>query len=392
VKQWLTTFLVALLVVHRARLTPRDNAQTLPRMSDPRDGMNWAPSAPLPEPVVERGRFTFAASFFNHGHIYGQTNGLSQAGGVCKWAWDPDPAALAQFCRTYPEVQPAESYQQILDDPAVQLVTTAAIPSDRPWYGFEAMRAGKDYFTDKPPFTTLEQLAEARQVVQQTGRKYLCDFSERLHTEAGWYAGELVRAGRIGRVLQVLIMAPHNLARDRRPDWFFEKGKYGGIITDIGSHQIEQFLTYTGATDATINFARVANFANPETPGLDDFGEFSFTMNNGASCYCRLDWFNPRGLRSWGDGRTFILGTDGYLEVRKYIDITSDPLQSQVIYLVDHEGEKRIPCQGKVGYPFYGRLILDCLNRSEDAMTQEHCFKAAELALLAQKQAEEAMR
>jgi predicted dehydrogenase len=359
-------------------------------MTDLRDGMNWAPSAELPRPVVEPGQFVFASAFFNHGHIYGQTNGLKQAGGVCKWAWDPDPALLAQFCRTYPEVQPATSYDQILQDPEVKLVTTAAVPVDRPWFGLEAMRHGKDYFADKPPFTTLEQLAQARRWVVETGRKYMCDFSERLHTEAGWHAGELVATGRIGRVLQVLIMAPHNLNKDKRPDWFFQKAKYGGIITDIGSHQIEQFLTYTGASDGRVNFARVANFANPETPGLDDFGEFSFTMNNGASCYCRLDWFNPRGLRTWGDGRTFILGTDGYIEVRKYVDITTNPMESQVIYLVDHEGEKRIPCQGRIGYPFYGRLILDCLNRSENAMTQEHCFKAAELALLAQKHAEEA--
>lgn len=361
-------------------------------MTDARDGMNWAPTATLPEPVVGQGEFVFASAFFDHGHIYGQTNGLREAGGVCKWAWDPDPKTLAEFCAKYPGVRAAQSYEQILDDPEVRLVTTAAIPCDRPRFGFQAMRAGKDYFTDKPPFTTLEQLAEAKRVVGETGRKYLCDFSERLHTEAGWYAGELVKAGRIGRVLQVLILAPHNLARERRPAWFFEKDKYGGIITDIGSHQIEQFLTYTGARDGRVNFARVENFENPETPGLDDFGEVSFTMDNGASCYCRLDWFNPRGLRTWGDGRTFILGTDGYIEVRKYIEITSEPMESQVIYLVDHEGEKRIPCRGKVGYPFYGQLVLDCLERTERAMTQEHCFKAAELALVAQQVADGARR
>lgn len=361
-------------------------------MTDARDGMNWAPTATLPEPVVRPGEFVFASAFFDHGHIYGQTNGLREAGGVCKWAWDPDLKTLAEFCAKYPGVRAAQSYEQILDDPEVRLVTTAAIPCDRPRFGFQAMRAGKDYFTDKPPFTTLEQLAEAKRVVGETGRKYLCDFSERLHTEAGWYAGELVKAGRIGRVLQVLILAPHNLARERRPAWFFEKDKYGGIITDIGSHQIEQFLTYTGARDGRVNFARVENFENPETPGLDDFGEVSFTMDNGASCYCRLDWFNPRGLRTWGDGRTFILGTDGYIEVRKYIEITSEPMESQVIYLVDHEGEKRIPCRGKVGYPFYGQLVLDCLERTERAMTQEHCFKAAELALVAQQVADGARR
>jgi predicted dehydrogenase len=359
-------------------------------MSKQRDGMNWAPSAAKPTPVVEPGEFTFAAAFFNHGHIYGQTNGLSEAGGLCKWAWDPDSERLDAFCKTYPKVKRAESYEQILEDPEVQLVTAAAVPSDRSEIGIRTLQAGKDYFTDKSPFTTLEQLAEVKAVVEKTGQKYMCDFSERLHTEAGWYAGELIRSGAIGKVLQVMTLAPHNLAKESRPDWFFEKDKYGGIITDIGSHQFEQFLYYANATDGKVNFARVENFANPDTPGLEDFGEASLTLDNGVSCYCRIDWFNPRGHRAWGDGRTFVLGTDGYIEVRKYNDITREPQEAQVVYLVDHEGEKRIPCDGQVGFPFYGQLIIDCLNRTEKAMTQAHCFKAAELSMLAQKVADNA--
>lgn len=347
--------------------------------------MSWAPRAQKPSPVVQEGEFQFASAFFEHGHIYGQTNGLVEAGGQCKWAWDPCAEKLEKFCRTYPSVRPARSYEEILADPAVRLITAAAVPCDRPDVGFQCMRAGKDYFTDKPPFTSLAQLDQARALVRETGRKYFCDYSERLHTEAGWHAGELVRAGAIGRVLQVLILAPHNLAPASRPPWFWQKDKFGGILTDIGSHQVEQFLTYTGASGGRVNFARVENLENAAAPSFEDFGEASFTMDNGASCYCRLDWFNPRGLRTWGDGRTFILGTEGYLEVRKYVDITTQPMQSQVIYLVDHEGEKRIPCHGNIGFPFYGQLILDCLNGTELAMTQEHCFKAAELSLEAQR-------
>lgn len=359
-------------------------------MSGARDGMNWAPTATRPEPVVAAGEFVFASAFFDHGHIFGQTNGLTEAGGVCKWAWDPDPGKLADFCRKYPGVKAAESYEQILEDPEVHLVTAAAIPCDRAGIGFRTLHAGKDYYTDKSPFTSLAQLEEAKRVVAGTGRKYLCDYSERLHTEAGWYAGELIEQGAIGRVVQVLIMAPHNLAKESRPAWFFQKEKYGGILTDIGSHQFEQFLSYAGAEDAVINYARVDNIMNPDTPGLEDFGEASLTTDNGVSCYCRLDWFNPRGHRSWGDGRTFVLGTDGYIEVRKYNDITREPQEAQVVYLVDHEAEKRIPCDGKVGFPFYGRLILDVLHRTEKAMTQKHCFKAAELSMKAQAAADAA--
>jgi predicted dehydrogenase len=354
--------------------------------------MNYAPTASKVEKVVGPGEFAFATAFLDHGHIFGQMNGLTEAGGECRWVYDPQPERARAFADKYPGVRIARSFDEILDDPDVQLVSAAAVPCERAGIGFRTLRAGKDYFTDKSPFTTLEQLDEAKRVVKETGRRYMCYYSERIHTEAGFHAGELIRQGVIGDVLQVLIMAPHNLAKAGRPDWFFEKDKYGGIITDIGSHQFEQFLTYTGAADATVNFARVANFANPDKPGLEDFGEASLTADNGASCYCRIDWFNPGGLRSWGDGRTFVLGTGGTIEVRKYIDLAREPQEGQVIYLVDGEKEQRIPCAGRVGFPFFGKLILDVVNRSETAMTQQHCFKAAELAMRAQAFADQARR
>jgi predicted dehydrogenase len=356
--------------------------------SNVHDTMRWAPAAGKPQPVVGGQDFVFAAAFFDHEHIYGQTNGLIEAGGFCKWAWDPDQARLDEFLKKNPQARRAESFRQILDDAETRLVTAAAVPSDRCEIGLEVLRAGKDYFTDKSPFTTLGQLTKARAAVAETGRKYMCDYSERLHSEAAWHAGDLISRGAIGRVIQILILAPHNLAKERRPAWFFEKEKYGGILIDIGSHQFEQFIAFGGCLSGKINFARVENIANADAPGLEDFGEASLTLDNGTSCYCRLDWFNPRGHRSWGDGRTFILGTEGYIEIRKYNDIARDPMESQVVYLVDHDGEERIPCSGRVGYPFYGRLILDCLHRTEDAMTQEHCFAAAELSMQAQELAD----
>lgn len=108
------------------------------------------------------------------------------------------------------------------------------------------MRAGKDYFTDKAPLISLEQLDAARAAVRETGRKYMVCFSERLQSESAVYAGELIRQGAIGRVIQVLGMGPHRLNAPSRPAWFFERARYGGILCDIGSHQIEQFLFYTG--------------------------------------------------------------------------------------------------------------------------------------------------
>lgn len=353
-----------------------------------KDGINYAPDMSGNPVVVKPGEFVFAASHFDHGHIYGQINGLASAGGILKAVYEPDAKRLESVLKRHPAAKAVTDFREILDDPQIQMVTSAAIPNLRCGVGLQVMDAGKDYLTDKSPFTTLDQLSAARAKVEETGKKYMVCYSERLSSEAGWYAGELLREGVIGRVLQVLNLAPHNLAAASRPDWFFKKECYGGILTDIGSHQFEQFLTYAGATDGKINFARVDNFENAGTPGLEDFGEASLTLDTGASAYCRLDWFNPKGSKVWGDGRTFVLGTNGYIEIRKYIDLLRNPVGDRIL-LVNDTDSVEIECRGKVGFPYFGKLILDVLNRTETAMSQAHAFKAAELSMQAQQFADQ---
>jgi predicted dehydrogenase len=351
-------------------------------MTQKSDGMNYAPQG-KPQPVVKPGEFVFAAAFLEHGHIYGQCNGLLEAGAELKWVYDPDPKKVEAFRARYPQVRVAASFDEILSDPAIHLVAGAAVPADRGPIGLRVMAAGKDYFTDKAPFTSLPQLDDAKAAVARTGRKYAVYYSERLHVESAMYATDLVAAGAIGRVIQVLGLGPHRLNKASRPAWFFERARYGGILCDIGSHQFEQFLTYTGAKDATVTQAAVGNFANPDRPEFEDFGEASLVGDNGASNYIRVDWFTPDGLGTWGDGRTVILGTKGYIELRKYLDVARDKTGDNV-YIVDDKGERFVNVSRKVGFPFFGRLILDCLNRTETAMTQAHTFKAAELCLRAQ--------
>ena len=350
------------------------------------EGSTYAPQA-VPRPVVGPGEFRFAACHLDHGHIYGMCEALGGAGAELAWVYDPDPAKVATFVARFPGVAVARSEEEILADPAVRLVAGAAVTSERAALGLRVMDAGKDYFTDKAPLTTLEQLAAAKAGVARTGRKYMVYYSERLHVESAVYAGQLIEQGAIGRVIQVLGLGPHRLSAPTRPDWFFVKEKYGGILCDIGSHNVEQILYFTGATDGEITHAAVANYAHPEYPELDDFGDCRLRLDNGAAGYFRVDWFTPDGLQTWGDGRTFILGTEGYIELRKYANVGTDEGPDQV-FLVNGEGEQHLNVHGQVGYPYFGDLILDCLNRTENAMTQAHAFKAAELSVKAQMAAD----
>jgi predicted dehydrogenase len=348
------------------------------------DGSDYA-AEPMPNPVVGPGEFSFAATHLDHGHIYGMSEGLIGGGATLKWVYDPDPSRVERFRASFPDVRVARSEAEVLDDPEVRLVAGAAVPSERCALGLRVMDAGKDYFTDKAPLTTLEQLSSARKATERTGRKYAVCYSERVHVEASVLAGQLIERGAIGKVIQVIGMGPHRVGGPR-PEWFYEKDKYGGILCDIGSHNFEQMLYFTGARTGEVVSSSIANYNHPEHPELDDFGDAHVTFDNGTSGYVRVDWLTPSGLSTWGDGRTFLLGTDGYIELRKYVNIaTSDGPGN--LFLVNQDGERRIDATGTVGYPFFGDLILDCLNRTENAMTQDHAFMAAELSLRAQSRA-----
>lgn len=350
------------------------------------DGMRYAPKG-KPNPVVEKGEFRVAAIGLDHGHIYGMCNGLEEAGAEIAKVYDPDPDKVAEFQNLFPNVKPVDTDVEIYEDESIHLVASAAVPVNRCGIGLRAMEYGKDFFSDKPPLTTRQQLREARRKVDKTGQKYMVYYSERLHVEAAVYAGDLIKEGAIGKVIQVINLAPHRLNATQRPDWFWEKNQYGGILVDIGSHQIEQFLFYAGAADARVLNSTVGNYNTPEHPDFQDFGEVSLVAPDGTNMYFRVDWFTPEGLGVWGDGRTFILGSDGYIELRKYTDIGRDS-SSDHLYLVNHEVNQHMPLHGRVGFPFFGRLILDCLNRTENAMTQVHAFKVIELAIEAQEKAE----
>lgn len=266
----------------------------------------------------------------------------------------------------------------------MRLILTAAIPADRAAIAIEAMRAGKDVGTDKPGCTTAEQLAALRRTVSETGRIWSVNYSERFEVKAVTRALELIAAGAIGRVVQTVLLAPHRLNRHLRPDWFFKREYYGGVLCDVGSHQVEQFLTFTGSTEAEIVAASVGNFANPGDPGFEDFGEMLLRSDSGRG-YVRVDWYTPDGLANWGDGRLTVLGTEGYMELRKYVDIAGRP-GTDHLFLVDNKSTRYVDCSD-APLPYYQNLVADVLDRTETAMPQRHCFKVMELALRAEAMA-----
>jgi predicted dehydrogenase len=347
-------------------------------------GVAWAASR---VEAQEQGppRIRFAAIGLNHDHIRGQVNAVKRGGGALVSFFAKEPELAADFSKRFPEAKLARSEREILEDPSIQLVASASIASERAPLGIEVMRHGKDFMSDKPGMTTLEQLAEVRRVQAETRRIYTILYSERLENRASVRAGELVKAGAIGRVIQTVGLGPHRMNPKTRPAWFFEKDKYGGILCDIASHQFDQFLFFTGSTRAEVVASQVGNVHHPQYPGLEDFGDV-MVRGDGGTGYIRVDWFTPDGLPTWGDGRLTILGTDGYIELRKNVDIGGRP-GGDHIFLVDQKETRYVDCKDQT-LPYGQRLVDDVLDRTETAMPQAHCFLAMELALRAEKNAQ----
>jgi len=329
-------------------------------------------------------RIKFSVININHSHIYGMADAVIRGGGQLVSFYAKEPDLAAAFAKKYPQAKLAANKKEILEDKSIQLILSSGIPIERAPLGIEVMKHGKDYLVDKPGITTLEQLAEARKVQKETKRIYSIMYSERLENRATVKAGELVKDGAIGKVIQTIGMGPHRMTPKTRPSWFFDKKYFGGIITDIGSHQFDQFLFFTGSTSADIVASQVANVNHPQYPEFEDFGDIMIKGNRGAA-YSRVDWFTPDGLNSWGDGRLTILGTDGYIEVRKNIDIAGRK-GGDHLFLVNNKDTQYIDCS-KMPLPFGELFVNDVINRTETAMPQEHCFLATELALKAQKNA-----
>jgi predicted dehydrogenase len=349
-------------------------------------GTGAAPAAQAPA-ASRPPRIRFAAVGLNHSHINGQVDTVIRGGGQLVSFFAKEADLAAAFAKRFPAAKLARSEREILEDPAIQLVVSAAIPNERVPLGVEAMRHGKDFMADKPAATTLEQLAEARRVQAETKRIYSV-LIERHESQVINKAGELVKAGAIGRVLQTIGTAPHRMSPESRPPWFFERERYGGILCDLASHNIDAFLFLTGSTRAEVVASQVGNLQHPQYPGLEDFGDMML-RGNGGTGYIRVDWFTPAGIKTYGDSRLTILGADGYMELRKNVDIGGRPGGNH-LFVVDQKETRYVDCSD-VALPYAERLVDDVLNRTETAASQAETFLAMELALQAEKQAQRVM-
>ena len=330
-------------------------------------------------------KLRIAAMGVEHRHIFGQLKGMLDLGCECKGWWTENENKISQdFKKKYSTIPRVFNKSILLEDPEIDLILIADIPVKRGPLAVECMNAGKDVMLDKPGCINFEQLEVIKKTIDKTKRIFSIDFSERFEVPSVELASKLVKAGEIGDVVQTIGLGPHRLNIDTRPKWFFKNDQYGGILCDIASHQIDQFLFFTGSTSVEIVRSSVGNFANPSQSEFEDFGEILIHGDKGQG-YIRVDWYTPDALPNWGDGRLIILGTEGYVELRKYVDVAGrDGIDH--LFLVNKKKCEYIDAS-KEPLTYFGNLMNDVLNRTETAMKQSHCLNVMKLAIEAQTSA-----
>jgi len=348
----------------------------------PNDAIQETATAPTPESGPGY-TIRFSVIGLDHSHINGITDTMLRNGGILDSVYSTNAPALMAFRQRYPGARLARTEDEILNDPQVQLVCSAAVPNLRAPLGIRAMRHGKDFLSDKPAITTLEQLAKVRQTIRETGRIFAILYG-RLESRATIHAGALIQAGAIGRVVQTLQLAPHRVNENTRPEWFWDPALYGGTLCDLGSHQADEFVFFTGSTSAAVTASQVANTNYRHRPKFQDFGDMMIHGDRGFG-YFRVDWLTPEGLGAFGDERSFILGTEGYIELRKTIDIAGQPGADHLL-IVDRKSARHIDCRN-LPLPFGRRFVADVVNRTHTAQDQAGALLAAELELKGQKTA-----
>lgn len=368
-----------------AEMSAIDPSRVVHEIAEPEQGADEKPKHSI----------KFAVCGMSHDHIYGMVGAIQRGGGILVSVYGAEPDKLATFAKRFPDAKVVKSEDEILNDPSIQLVLSSTIPDQRAPLGIRVMKHGKDYLSDKPGATSLAQIDEIRKTIAETKRIYGILYSERFEVKAAVKAGELVKAGAIGRVIQTINIAPHQIVQrgadpyaggaGGRPDWFWDAARYGGILTDIGSHQVDQFLYYTGSTQAEVVASQVANVNHSQKPKFQDFGDMMLRGDKGFG-YVRLDWFTPDGLGTWGDGRLFILGIEGYIEARKYTNVAQSK-QGNNLYIVDKNQARYIDCNN-LSLPFGQQFVSDIVNRTHTAQDQTQCLLAAELVVRAQMKAQ----
>ena len=228
------------------------------------------------------------------------------------------------------------TYKAVLQDDNVEVIAIGSAYGDRGPMAIEALKAGKHVICDKPLCTKLSELDEIERLAKEKGLTVSCMFTMRYENKLV-AVKELIDSGKLGKINNVYFGGQHPLQYGRRPSWYFEDGKHGGVINDIAIHGVDLLSYLFGGKIKTINGARCWNAYAKEEPDFLDSAQFMLTLDNGAGVIADVSYAIPDGVEFnlpyyW---QFFIWGTEGMIGFSlSEKQLTKDGVEKSATYYV----------------------------------------------------------
>jgi predicted dehydrogenase len=237
-----------------------------------------------------------------------------------------------------------------------------------------ALRAGAHIIADKPLCTSLEQLNEVEQAVRVSGRSVTLLLEKRGYPET-LAAHEFIQTGGLGEIVGITSVGPHKLNPNTRPEWFFRRDEYGGIIGDLAVHDLDTALLFAPAQSA-----QVRGWVRAVAPnGFAHYGVAS-VITPTTVISAEVSWLTPQASDVHGDYRMRVVGTRGTLEIfwaRGRVEVVTDDRVAHDLTLPP----RRRPAQD----------ALDTIaGGAPDPKSTDDALAVTRLALLAQDSADHA--
>ncbi|RXZ84685.1 gfo/Idh/MocA family oxidoreductase [Paenibacillaceae bacterium] len=254
-----------------------------------------------------------------HAHIEIFIAEMIALGYECAGLYEPNNVRLAKRLADQFAL-PIVTEQQRLFAEDVAIIGSSAINNEKIGLIETCERYGKPVMIDKPAVTNRGDFERLQAVIErgkiEVGMLLTERFNPAVHT-----LKNLIEAGELGRIVSIGMRKPHLLNAASRPEWFFSKEQCGGIIIDLLVHDFDLLRWFTGSEVHESDGMKVKS-SLPDRPGFYDAASLQVVMGNGVIAQLYADWYTPATSWTWGDGRIFVTGTEGFAELR----LAGDPI------------------------------------------------------------------
>ncbi len=252
---------------------------------------------------------------FRHGHVYDVYDRmLASAGFRVVACCEEDAETRSNLAREGRINVTHADFQEMLRSVEFDVCVVGDYYARRGALILAALKAGRSVLSDKPVCTAL---GEPDRIAGEADRKGLRLGAMLDMRDSGIFRKmrEIVRGGELGEIATISFNGNHPLLLGKRPSWYFEKGRHGGTINDLGIHAFDMIPWLTGRGFARIEAARTWSTGRAGSPWFNDAAQVMGVLENGCGVLGEMSYLVPDGIAySFSDYWRFaVTGSKGVL-------------------------------------------------------------------------------